>query len=221
FLIQPPQHIHFSYKYHSQLIPWAIVIFFMSLLSACFIASCVVTHHNFLCCKRGTRVFGPQEHHPRLTCIREKAELKAGTRNCCPEGWRPFQSNCYFPFHDKKTWAQSERNCTGLGAHLATISTEDEQNFITQLLDKQFSYFLGLTNENHEGQWRWVNKIPFNPQTVFWHEGEPSKLWVCFCDVCTFLHTTSNTLPQLVYNRNTLPQLVYNRNKTMAPIYFS
>uniref|UniRef100_A0A8C3W636 C-type lectin domain family 4 member D n=1 Tax=Catagonus wagneri TaxID=51154 RepID=A0A8C3W636_9CETA len=162
--------------------------------------------------KIGKRLYKLHTHHSNLTCFSEGVRKRM---------WGPFQSNCYFPFHDKKTWAQSERNCTGLGAHLATISTEDEQNFITQLLDKQFSYFLGLTNENHEGQWRWVNKIPFNPQTVFWHEGEPSKLWVCFCDVCTFLHTTSNTLPQLVYNRNTLPQLVYNRNKTMAPIYFS
>ncbi|XP_020948061.1 C-type lectin domain family 4 member D-like isoform X1 [Sus scrofa] len=158
----------------SQLIPWAIAIFFMSLLSACFIASCAVTYHNFLRCKRGIRGLWSREHHPRLTCVREKSELKGGTWNCCPEGWRAFQSNCYFAFHDSKTWAQSERNCTELGAHLATISTEAEQNFTTQFLEKQFSYFLGLTSENHEGQWHWVDKTPFNPQMVFWHEGEPN-----------------------------------------------
>ena len=42
-------------------------------------------------------------------------------------GWRAFQSNCYFPFNDNKTWAQSESHCMGMGAHLATISTEAEQ----------------------------------------------------------------------------------------------
>uniref|UniRef100_A0A4X1TQT0 C-type lectin domain-containing protein n=1 Tax=Sus scrofa TaxID=9823 RepID=A0A4X1TQT0_PIG len=96
--------------------------------------------------------------------------------NCCPEGWRAFQSNCYFAFHDSKTWAQSERNCTELGAHLATISTEAEQEFLLHSKEKQFSYFLGLTSENHEGQWHWVDKTPFNPQMVFWHEGEPNNI---------------------------------------------
>ena len=50
-----------------------------------------------------------------------------GTWNCCPVGWRAFQSNCYFPFNDNKTWAQSESHCSGMGGHLATISTGAEQ----------------------------------------------------------------------------------------------
>ncbi|XP_048643790.1 C-type lectin domain family 4 member D isoform X6 [Marmota marmota marmota] len=49
------------------------------------------------------------------------------TWNCCPIGWKGFQSNCYIPFNDNKTWAESERNCSEMGAHLATISTEAEQ----------------------------------------------------------------------------------------------
>ncbi|XP_025138938.2 C-type lectin domain family 4 member D isoform X7 [Bubalus bubalis] len=125
---------------HSQLIPWTIAIFFMSLLSACFIANCV-----------------------------------GGTWNCCPVGWKAFQSNCYFPFNDNKTWAQSESHCSGVGGHLATISTGAEQNFITQFLDRRFSYFLGLRSENLDGQWHWVDKKPFNPQMVFWHKREPNN----------------------------------------------
>lgn len=50
-----------------------------------------------------------------------------GTWNCCPVGWRAFRSNCYFPFNDNKTWAQSESHCSGMGGHLATISTGAEQ----------------------------------------------------------------------------------------------
>ncbi|XP_036721763.1 C-type lectin domain family 4 member D-like [Balaenoptera musculus] len=160
---------------HSQLIPWAIAIFFTSLLSACFTESCVVTQHNFLCCKKGMGVLGLPKHHPKLTCFREKPEWKGGTWNCCLVGWRVFQSNCYFPFNDNKTWAQSESHCMGMGAHWATISTEAEQNVITQFLDRRFSYFLGLADENLEGQWHWVDKTPFNPQMVFWHEGEPNN----------------------------------------------
>ncbi|XP_035875304.1 C-type lectin domain family 4 member D [Phyllostomus discolor] len=112
------------------------------------------------------RMFTLPGHHAKLTCIEEKSELKGATWNCCPIGWRVFQSNCYFPFNDNKTWAESERNCAGLGAHLATINTEAEQNFIIQYLDRQFSYFLGLSCQNPEGQWQWVDRTPFNPHMV-------------------------------------------------------
>ncbi|XP_072810879.1 C-type lectin domain family 4 member D [Vicugna pacos] len=163
---------------HPRLIPWAMATVLISLLSACFIANCVVTYHNILRCERVSGVFKPPKCYPRLTCVAGKSALKVtgeGAWHCCPAGWRAFQSSCYVPLTDNKTWAQSERNCIGLGAHLATISTEAEQNFITQFLDKRFSYFLGLTDENLEGQWHWVDKTPFNPQMVFWHEGEPSN----------------------------------------------
>uniref|UniRef100_A0A8I5TAG9 C-type lectin domain family 4 member D n=1 Tax=Pongo abelii TaxID=9601 RepID=A0A8I5TAG9_PONAB len=128
-----------------------------------------LTHHNFSRCKRGTGVH-KLEHHAKLKCIKEKSELKSAkgsTWNCCPIDWRAFQSNCYFPLTDSKTWAESERNCSGMGAHLMTISMEAEQNFIIQFLDRRLSYFLGLRDENAKGQWRWVDQTPFNPRRVY------------------------------------------------------
>ncbi|XP_062971834.1 C-type lectin domain family 4 member D [Cynocephalus volans] len=156
----------------------SIAVIFTSVLGACFISSCFVTHFNFVRCKRGMGVFKLPEYYKKLTCSRQKSELKGTDRStwsCCPAGWRGFQSYCYFLLNDNKTWAESERNCSGMGAHLATISTEAEQNFIIQFLDRRFSYFLGLTDENTEGQWHWVDQMPFNPHMVFWHENEPSN----------------------------------------------
>ncbi|KAM7115143.1 C-type lectin domain family 4 member D isoform 1-T3 [Molossus nigricans] len=157
---------------HFQLIPGVIAIVFISLLSACFIASCLVTHNNLLRCKKNMGMFKSPEHSTKLTCINEQSEVKGNTWNCCPVGWRAFQSNCYLPLNDKKTWVEGERNCIELVAHLATISTEAEQNFIIQFLDRHFLYFLGLSRENPEGQWQWVDRTPFNPQIIFWHKGE-------------------------------------------------
>ncbi|XP_003796511.1 C-type lectin domain family 4 member D [Otolemur garnettii] len=159
----------------SQLIPWAVAIVCISLLGACFIASCLVTYHNFLHCKGGTRMHKLLEYHTKLTCIRETSELKGSIWNCCPVGWRAFQSHCYLPLNDNNMWAESERNCSGMGAHLVTISTEAEENFVIQFLDRRFSYFLGLTDENTEGQWRWVDQTPFNQHMVFWHKNEPNN----------------------------------------------
>ncbi|KAB1254287.1 C-type lectin domain family 4 member D [Camelus dromedarius] len=113
---------------HPRLIPWAMATVLISLLSACFIANCVVTYHNILRCERVSGVFKPPKYYPRLTCVAEKSALKGeGAWHCCPAGWRAFQSSCYIPLTDNKTWAQSERNCIGLGAHLAAVSTEAEQ----------------------------------------------------------------------------------------------
>ncbi|XP_076708731.1 C-type lectin domain family 4 member D-like [Callospermophilus lateralis] len=162
---------------HSQLVTWVFAIVCISLLSACFIENCFVTYNNFLR-KRGMQRFKLPEYHMKLTCIREESGLKGidrDTWNCCPIGWEGFQSNCYLPFNDNKTWAESERNCSEMGAHLATISTEAEQNFMTKFLDRRFSYFLGLTDEDMEGQWHWVDQTPFNPHMAFWHEDEPNN----------------------------------------------
>ncbi|KAL6032335.1 hypothetical protein STEG23_026291, partial [Scotinomys teguina] len=142
--------------------------------------------------------------------------MRGGTWNCCPISWTAFQSNCYFPLTDNQTWSESERNCSGMGGHLVTINTKEEQkradvqemtarqdkairqggsphtnagqepeilsfiscvllNFVTGLLDKQFPYFLGLTDENVEGLWQWVDQTPFNPRMGFWHKGEPNN----------------------------------------------
>ncbi|KAM6162675.1 C-type lectin domain family 4 member D [Erethizon dorsatum] len=104
----------------------------------------------------------------RLTIL----PMIGGTWTCCPVGWRGFQSNCYFPFHDNNTWAESERNCSGMGAHLASIISEAEQNFTTQILNELFSYFTGLKSENGRGQWRWTDQTPFSPPVGFWLEKE-------------------------------------------------
>ncbi|XP_054999574.1 C-type lectin domain family 4 member D [Sorex araneus] len=95
--------------------------------------------------------------------------------DCCPVGWQSFQSHCYLPFNHKNTWNESERLCRGLGAHLASISNEAEQNFIIQFLDRRFSYFLGLTDDSPEDPWYWVDDTPPNPRTKFWNEGKPSN----------------------------------------------
>lgn len=169
---------------HPQRIPWVCAVVSISFLSACFISTCLVTHY-FLHGKRGSEF---SDYHTRLTCILEEPQPGAtgGTWTCCPVSWRAFQSNCYFPLNDNQTWHESERNCSGMSSHLVTINTEAEQNFVTQLLDEQFSYFLGLSDEKVEGQWQWVDKTPFNPNMVFWKVGEPNDYMEEDCVVLVY-----------------------------------
>ncbi|XP_006237384.1 C-type lectin domain family 4 member D isoform X1 [Rattus norvegicus] len=170
---------------HPQRIPWVCAVVSISFLSACFISTCLVTHY-FLLWKRGSALKF-SDYHTRLTCILEEPQPGAtGTWTCCPVSWRAFQSNCYFPLNDNQTWHESERNCSGMSSHLVTINTEAEQDFVTQLLDEQFSYFLGLSYEKVEGQWQWVDKTPFNPNVVFWKVGEPKDYMEEDCVVLVY-----------------------------------
>ncbi|XP_045410360.1 C-type lectin domain family 4 member D isoform X2 [Lemur catta] len=145
---------------HYQWVLWIIAIVLISPLSICFIANCLVTHYSILRCERGTAMHKLPEYHTKLTCIRETSELKGSTWNCCPVLWRAFQSNCFLPLNDNKSWAESERNCSGMGAHLATISTEPEQDLQMRTLKVSGA---GWTRRHLTCIW-------------FWHKGEPNKL---------------------------------------------
>ncbi|XP_074182188.1 C-type lectin domain family 4 member C-like isoform X6 [Rhinolophus sinicus] len=122
-----------------QLIPWAIAIVFISLLGACFIASCLDKDWS-----------------------------------CCPKGWEPFSLNCYFISTKDENWNESEKNCSGMKAHLLVINTKAEQEFITGKLEKKNAYFVGLSDPEGTGHWQWVDQTPYNRSATFWHLGEPS-----------------------------------------------
>uniref|UniRef100_A0A8C3RSE8 C-type lectin domain family 4 member D n=1 Tax=Chelydra serpentina TaxID=8475 RepID=A0A8C3RSE8_CHESE len=96
---------------------------------------------------------------------------------CCPMGWEHFQSSCYYFSNDIMTWSDSETNCTGMGSHLVVINTGTEQVTLWGLdsLGSK-SYYIGLTDQAQEGQWRWVDQTPYNETAVFWRPNEPSNV---------------------------------------------
>lgn len=47
--------------------------------------------------------------------------------SCCPKNWKSFHSNCYFISTETKNWTESEKNCSGMEAHLLVINTKAEE----------------------------------------------------------------------------------------------
>ncbi|NXK41933.1 CLC4D protein, partial [Piprites chloris] len=83
---------------------------------------------------------------------------------CCPKGWKRFQNSCYFLSLDKKTWAESEQNCTGMGSHLVVINSKEEQVFLSEQIkqaSRGVNFYIGLRAEVMH-QWQWVDKTPYN-----------------------------------------------------------
>ena len=48
----------------------------------------------------------------------------------CSPGWDAFQGACYKHFSTRRSWEEAENKCRMYGAHLASISTPEEQHFI-------------------------------------------------------------------------------------------
>lgn len=95
--------------------------------------------------------------------------------SCCPKNWKSFSLNCYFISNESRNWTESEKNCSGMKAHLLVINSKDEQDFISKKLDKKAAYYMGLSDPEGTRDWQWVDQTPYNKSATFWHQGEPSS----------------------------------------------
>ncbi|XP_045920695.1 ladderlectin-like isoform X1 [Micropterus dolomieu] len=57
----------------------------------------------------------------------------------CPRGWTKISDRCFLFVPRTMTWAQAERNCLSLGAHLASVRRAEEYHGIQRLIaDKNY-----------------------------------------------------------------------------------
>jgi hypothetical protein len=83
--------------------------------------------------------------------------------------------NYYEVFSNAATsWEDAEQYCESLGGHLATISSQEENEYVYQLmLDAGYkSAYFGMTDKDVEGTWVWVNGE--SGSYTNWHSGEPN-----------------------------------------------
>uniref|UniRef100_A0A8C9QUT4 C-type lectin domain family 4 member E n=1 Tax=Spermophilus dauricus TaxID=99837 RepID=A0A8C9QUT4_SPEDA len=155
------------------------------LLSACFITRCIVTYHSFQICDE--KKFRPHENLRELSCNNDGS---GSVKNCCPLNWKHFQSSCYFFSTNTMSWLSSSRNCSGMGAQLVVINTQEEQEFLYHAKPKKKEYFIGLTDQVVEGEWQWVDGTPFTESLSFWDAGEPNNLITL--EDCATIRDSSN-----------------------------
>ncbi|XP_028616947.1 C-type lectin domain family 4 member A-like isoform X1 [Grammomys surdaster] len=112
-------------------------------------------------------------------CIKSVLIMAKKVWSCCPEDWKPFGSHCYListvtSNNSSSYWMESEENCSRMGAHLVVIHSQEEEDFITGILNTRLAYFIGLWDTGGR-QWRWVDQTPYNESATFWHRGEPNN----------------------------------------------
>ncbi|XP_055912798.1 uncharacterized protein LOC129946580 isoform X2 [Eupeodes corollae] len=95
----------------------------------------------------------------------------------CAFGWIALQQFCVSAIEKPQPWIEGEKYCASLGGHLASIRSKLEQSIIDNLLinspgyHDHFAYWVGGSDKNFEGDFRWTDGLPF--QYTNWFPGWP------------------------------------------------
>ncbi|XP_052425088.1 hepatic lectin-like [Carassius gibelio] len=89
------------------------------------------------------------------------------------DGWKCHQSSLYLFSTETKNWNESRRYCREREADLITINNREEQDFVKNICGSEH-FWIGLTDIEEEGRWKWVDGSNINITSGFWARGEPN-----------------------------------------------
>ncbi|XP_053413699.1 C-type lectin domain family 4 member A [Nycticebus coucang] len=154
----------------------SLIILFLLLAISFFIAFIIFFQKYSQLLKKITedKSTTKESTHTTLECVKNNLAIPEKVWSCCPKNWKSFSSKCYFISTESRSWSESQKNCSGMQAHLTVINTKEEQDFIIQNLSKDSAYFVGLSDPEGQRHWQWVDQTPYNDSATFWHPKEPS-----------------------------------------------
>lgn len=110
---------------------------------------------------------------PRIPAkrLRDDATTPKSEVFTAPDGSR----HVYQIFKGVHTWREAKVFCEILDGHLATMTTDEENQFVYWFMRDQgfLTAYFGLSDEQRVGNWIWVTGEPF--EYTNWHRGEPSR----------------------------------------------
>ncbi|XP_067290006.1 C-type lectin domain family 4 member F-like isoform X2 [Pseudorasbora parva] len=96
-----------------------------------------------------------------LTNERVQLKVEKNDLQMSLDGWIHYKFSLYIISSEKKSWTESRRYCTERGADLIIINNKEEQDFVKNISDVT-SVWIGLTDSDVEGRWKWVDGSSLN-----------------------------------------------------------
>ncbi|XP_034051858.1 LOW QUALITY PROTEIN: neurocan core protein-like [Gymnodraco acuticeps] len=91
----------------------------------------------------------------------------------CEHGWRKFHGHCYRYITHRHTWEDAEKDCREHSAHLSSVISATEQEFINGL--GHDNAWIGLNDRTVEEDFQWTD----NNDLVYenWRESQPDNFF--------------------------------------------
>jgi len=86
---------------------------------------------------------------------------------------KAFGTSMYTFHTEKLTWTEAQQKCQEDGFHLAEINNDNELEFVKELVGSHLAW-LGGTDVDKEGDWRWVSS-GLKVMASLWNTGEPNN----------------------------------------------
>ncbi|KAI3374351.1 hypothetical protein L3Q82_006189 [Scortum barcoo] len=91
----------------------------------------------------------------------------------CEHGWRKFHGHCYRYFTHRHTWEDAEKDCREHSAHLSSIISATEQEFINGL--GHDNAWIGLNDRTVEEDFQWTDSNDLVYEN--WRESQPDNFF--------------------------------------------
>uniref|UniRef100_A0A3B4AZ78 Neurocan b n=1 Tax=Periophthalmus magnuspinnatus TaxID=409849 RepID=A0A3B4AZ78_9GOBI len=91
----------------------------------------------------------------------------------CEHGWRKFHGHCYRYFTHRHTWEDAEKDCREHSAHLSSIISATEQEFINGL--GHDNAWIGLNDRTVEEDFQWTDTNDLVYEN--WRESQPDNFF--------------------------------------------
>ncbi|XP_068422341.1 neurocan core protein-like isoform X2 [Clinocottus analis] len=91
----------------------------------------------------------------------------------CEHGWRKYHGHCYRYFTHRHTWEDAEKDCREHSAHLSSIISAPEQEFINGL--GHDNAWIGLNDRTVEEDFQWTDSNDLVYEN--WRESQPDNFF--------------------------------------------
>ena len=93
--------------------------------------------------------------------------------NAIPSSAKSWNGHFYQVYDLSMNWEEAKKYCENMGGHLLTINGQEEQDFIDSLDFESTDYWLGGTDAESEGTWKWITGESWQYEN--WHYNQPDN----------------------------------------------